>query len=329
LMSDPAEKKERIILGCRQLALRSVRIESTDGVITDRGSSIYRLTREGAVFITNGTVNGDRLYFSSVGETTDVALLTSYVVRDVAESYVDVYSGTDISGTEATFTIASQTFTKDQQAEHIRDYASSIEKKRVGIIWPPYTTASPDGTSELVEGYFICAALAGSISALPAQQGFTNLKLSGFDRLSFSNLGYFKDSQLDTMASGGVMIFTQTSTDALIQCRHQLMTNMSAIEYRELSIVKNVDYIAKLLRARIRPFIGIWNITSFFLETLKVLLQGTFADLKVSDDIAGPNITSAQIVSLEENATSPDRIDVIVDLGIPYPANDIRVTLRI
>lgn len=330
LMSTESEKSERGVITCRDLALRSVTMSSTTATVANVTGYFYSVTRAGAQFLTNSVVNGDMFHTSVVDENDSLTGVSSYMVRSiVSEDQIQVYSLTDISGSVAAFSITSQEFTKLQRSQHIRDYASSIEDKRVINVWPPQTQVSPEGTSEDVPGYHIAAALAGATAALPAQQGFTKLKLAGFDSLSYSNLGYFTEAQLDVMASGGNMIFVQPTSSSMIECRHQLTTNMSALKYREYSIVKNVDYIAKLVRARFRPFVGRWNITNFFMQMLKVAMQGTFEELKISNDIAGPNIISGAIITLEQNATNSDQVDIIVDLVIPYPANNIRITLRI
>lgn len=329
-MSAPAEKKERIVLTNRSLPLRAVRLTSTNATIVALGSNVYSVTRQGAEFITNGVINGDVLYQQSMTETSSSTGVTSYVVRNVtSEDEIRVYSTSDISGTAAVITVATSDYTKLQQAQHIRDYASSVEDRRVGIIWPDTVTVSPEGTETEVAGYYLAAAIAGATAALPAQQSFTRLKLAGFESLSHSNLGYFTSAQLDTIASGGVMIVVQRTPDSMVEIRHQLMSDMSNIVNREYSVGKNLDFIAKFIRERIDPLVGRWNITDFFEQMLKVTLQGSFENLKEADSIAGPNIISASIVALEQNATTPDRVDVIVDLVIPYPANDIRITLRV
>lgn len=330
-MSAPAEKKERRGFCSALLSLRSVRLNSSDATVIADSGDIYIVSRPGAQFLTNVVANGDLLYAETVTEYQS-APAVGYTVREVtSEDSIKVESDTDITllSPIALFSIASQDYTKLQQAQHIRDLASSIEDERVTLSWPDKIILSPQGTDQTVGGFYLNCAVASSVGALPAQQGFTRLRVSGVDNLLHSNLGYFTSTQLDAMASGGVMIFTQQTSGAIPEIRHQLTTNMSAIEYRELSIVKNVDFIAKFLRERLSVFIGTWNIHDFFMQSLKVTLQGAFEALKISDDISGPNITDATIVSIEQNEASPDRVDVIVDLGIPYPANDIRVTLRI
>jgi len=125
------------------------------------------------------------------------------------------------------------------------------------------------------------------------------------------------------------MILVQSTSGAAPEIRHQLTTNMTAVEYRELSIVKNVDFISKFIRDTVRLLIGKYNITPFFMQMLEVTLESIFEALKQSIDVAGPNIISATLVSMEQNTNQPDRIDIIVDLVIPFPANDIRITIRI
>jgi hypothetical protein len=329
-MSDPSEKMERIVLVNRPLPLRESKIYLDDADASSAGGNFYYVDRAGAGFQSNGVSNGDLVYFAQITEVSSVLDQTSYVVREVvSEDRVKVYSSTSIVGAKAYLSVCSPDHTRYEQSSHIRDYASSIEDKRVIVVWPDQVLVTPETTQTTVPGYFLAAAIAGAVSSLPAQQSLTRLRLSGFDRLLRSNLGFFTQSQLDNIASGGVMICIQQSSGALPEVRHQLTTNMTAVEYRELSIVKNVDLIAKYLRETVRPMAGSNNITDFFIKILRVGIESVFENLKVSDGASGPNIISGEVVSLEQNESSPDRIDVIVDLVIPYPANDIRITLRI
>ena len=66
----------------------------------------------------------------------------------------------------------------------------------------------------------------------------------------------YTNRQLNVMAAGGVYILVQDAQGGPVVCRHQLSTDTSTIETRELSITKVVDFTAKFMRAGLRNFIG-------------------------------------------------------------------------
>lgn len=329
-MSQPEEKMERCSVTNIKLPLRRVRTNMALVDASSAGTNLYYIDKVGAAFQSDGVINGDIVYFATVDETSDVSALDGYVVRSVvSETRIKVYSEDVITGSHALLSVCSKEHTKTEQAKHVRDYASSLEEKRVTLLQPDEVEMIIDEVTEVVPGYYLSAAYAAAMSAYPSQQGFTGIKLSGFARLRHSNLGYFTKSQLNTMASGGVAILVQETSDADPEVRHQLTTDVRTIEARELSLVKNPDLIAKFIRNVIRPLIGKYNITKFFMEMLRVSLESVFELLKDSTGAIGPHILSATVVSIEQNQTQPDRVDIIIDLEIPFPANDIRITIRI
>ena len=149
------------------------------------------------------------------------------------------------------------------------------------------------------------------------------MAVSGFNDLSYSN-GYFSESQLDTIAGGGTFIMIQESEGGAVTCRHQLATDVTTVQKRELSITKSVDYVAKTFRNAMTGKIGKFNITQSLMDSLSVQIQGllrTFVD--------GGILTSGQLSSISQNSDNPDTLDITVILGVPYPCNYIALTLQI
>lgn len=157
----------------------------------------------------------------------------------------------------------------------------------------------------------------------PPQQGFTNFPITGLTRVVGANDQY-TNSQLNVMAAGGVYILVQDAQGAPVIARHQLSTDLTSIETRELSITKVVDYTAKFLRTGLRNFIGRSNITQPFLDNLSTVIQGQLNFLTESGVLIG-----ADINNIIQDADQPDTVLVDITLDVPFPANYIRLTLVI
>jgi len=201
--------------------------------------------------------------------------------------------------------------------------ASAYKNRRAFYLFPDRAKTNLTGTEIEVEGYYLCAAVAGMVGQLPPQQGFTNYPITGFTGIIGSN-EKFREDQLDVIAGGGVYIIKQDVAGAPLSCRHQLSTDVSSIEKRELSITKAVDYTAKFLRTGLRGFIGTYNITPSLLDILSTVVQGHLEFLSTSGIIA-----SGELNNIIQDETQPDRVLIDVTLEVLFPCNYIRLTLVI
>lgn len=201
--------------------------------------------------------------------------------------------------------------------------ATAFLNRRVFYVFPDSVTVSLTGGVATVPAYYAAAAVAGMVGQLNPSQGFTNYPITGLASVVGST-DSFKPSQLDAIAGGGVYILYQTVAGAPVMCRHQLSTDTTSVERRELSITKAIDYVAKFMRNALRNFIGSFNITPSFLDQLSTIIQGQLAFLGTDGLGVVADATLNNVIQDEDN---PDTILVDVTLEMLYPANYIRVTL--
>lgn len=206
-------------------------------------------------------------------------------------------------------------------AETIAAKANAYLQRRMYYVHPDTITASVGGTDETLPGFYLCAGIVGMVAKYPPQQGFTKVAMVGYTGVRGSG-DFFSNSQLNKIAGGGVYIVYQESEGSPLTCRHQLSTNTTTIETRELSITKVVDFCAKFLRTGLRNFIGQFNITQPFLDTLSTAIQGMLAFLVENGIIIG-----GELNNLIQSKEEPDVVLVDVTLDVPYPCNYIRLTL--
>lgn len=212
---------------------------------------------------------------------------------------------------------------KDGIADTVAALNSAIANRRVFSVFPDTIKASLSGTEELMPSYYAAAAMTGMVASQAPQQGFTNLSMVGFTGVQGSSDTY-STRQLNVMAGGGTYILVQDADGAPVICRHQLSTDLASIETREMSITKVIDYVAKFMRAGLRNFIGTFNITQPFLDTLSTVIQGMLSFLEEGGTILGGDLNN-----LIQDTTQPDTVLVDVTLDVPFPCNFIRLTLVI
>jgi hypothetical protein len=273
--------------------------------------------RRYSVASVNGTLVSLRVTFAT-GENTDAY----YSVTPLTETVTNADWSMSVRGSK--LLIPGSTLPdKDKIAETVAAQSAAYQQRRMYNVFPDTVIATINGTDTVLPGFYACAAIAGMVARFPPQQGFTNLPMTGFTGVVGSN-DTFSVKQLNVMAGGGTYILVQDAQGAPLTCRHQLSTNLTSIETRELSITKVVDYVAKFMRTALRNFIGTFNITQPFLDTLSTVIQGMLGFLVENGIILG-----GELNNLIQNKDEPDTVMVDVTLDVPFPCNYIRLTLVI
>jgi hypothetical protein len=168
-------------------------------------------------------------------------------------------------------------------------------------------------------GCFTAACIAGQVSGQFPEQGHTNLPIAGPSKLKYSN-DWFTEAQLNTVASGGNYIMTNVG--GVISCRHQLSTDMSSIEMREMNITKSLDFTAKFIRNMLVGFIGRKLITPAFLKVLGTIIAGLGLTLVKEGRLNGFKVTGVM-----QDVVNPDTVLVSIEVQPKYPVNYIKIDL--
>lgn len=294
-----------------------------DGVSAGGGSFYDR----SAQFITNGVAPGHQLNILS-GSLKGRYRVAS-VVSEKELTLSPAIQGAVSGAAEVSYQI-DRNLTRDEQATQIGGYSGAFASRRVVHCWPDIVKAPVGQNVESLPGFYLCCSVAALITGLPTQQGLTNLSISGFLGFEHSTR-YFNEDQLDTIAGGGTMIFSQEGSDQPLFIRHQLTTDRSAIKFQELSITKNVDFISKFLRTTYAPYVGQYNITDTTLDGLRTTAQAVINYLKDSARVPkfGGVIRSGSLVSIAESTTQLDTVEMRFSFAIPVPLNSIDITVQV
>lgn len=187
-------------------------------------------------------------------------------------------------------------------------------------MWPDVVML--DGEEEH-PGYYLACAVAGMTGGLAPHQGFTRISIGGIGGLKHSN-DYFNQYQLDKIAEGGTFIFQQLTPGSAPYVRHQLTTEMSTIEFREFSFVKNFDYVSMICKATMDEFLGKWNITPQTLGVLSTALRAVMESLKLYTlPRIGSPVLGYEITQVKQHDDIRDRVEMYCEVDFPYPLNTI------
>jgi hypothetical protein len=207
-----------------------------------------------------------------------------------------------------------------QVAITVSEANGGVGNRRAYSVFPDYVKTTLGGVEKEIPGYYACAAIAGMIAGQPPQQGFTNFPITGLTGVPTTER--FTRKQLNIMAGGGTYVLMQEVQGGPVFSRHQLSTDVTSVETRELSVTKIVDFTAKFLRAGIRRFIGRQNINSAFLDSIGTTIQGMLQFL-----VEGGVLNGAEMNNLIQDPKNPDTVMLDVTLAVPFPCNYIRLTL--
>jgi hypothetical protein len=328
--SAPGEKKERRVYINRSLVVREELIGEEDA---RQGGLADPVSARQWVDDTPGTI--DFTDFVSPGDFIiyDDGTVHELLVQTVTAGALTVnpsgsvnYPGGPVPPGTA-YTVVSEAKDKTEQAQFIADYSTGFSDQRVFNVWPDVVGVPVGETVQNLPGYYLAAGIAGLVGEERPQQPLTNLRLAGYASLENSNL-YFSESQLRIMSAAGTFIIVQDSSGAPLRIRQQRSTDTTSLFTNEDSILRTVDYVAKFLRNELEPYIGKYNITPAYLDTLKIVLEGLYARLQEQTEV-GPTILAGQTIELAQSESELDHVDITVRIEVGIPANFIDVLLQV
>lgn len=284
-----------------------------DGVFLDIGSDAYNWNIIGAV--TDGSKLKLNVAFAP-GQNDD-----GFYQEDIAEWTSQMPIISDAFSVKIRGSVIANL---DEEVETIYYKGRGFLDRRVWMMQLDQLAATVNGVEQLVPGFYMCAAKCGQVAGLPPSTPLTGYPIAGFTRVTGTNDRY-NTEQLNKMAAGGADLMIQLAEGTPVQSRMQVTTDLTSIEKREQSIVKAVDFAAKFYRVSMRVYIGRFNITQSFIDTLGTVAQGLGRWLVEQ----GKVLAGAELNNLVQDEDQPDTILVDVSVEVLYPCNYIRITLII
>jgi hypothetical protein len=210
-------------------------------------------------------------------------------------------------------------------AQAVAAESGGFSDRRVRNIWPD---TLPDAAGEEVQGYYLCAALAGLRAGSAPHAPLTNVEVSGFGIPTRSTR--FTTTQLNTMAEGGTWIVTADLSGA-VYTRHQLTTDNTDINRREDTITTNLDSQSRVYRENFADLIGRGNVSEDMLQLIRVRVHSISAyimSLPYPVTI-GPQLQGYEITQLYVDPALRDHVILRVAPELPYPLNNLDIYLTI
>lgn len=285
----------------------------------------YVLTASNATFISDGVTPGDVVTITaSTGSPTAVG---THIVQQVISNQQIVIDSPG-AATAVSYYV-TRTLSKSQKAAAVAATSKVFGLNRVVHIQPDTVGVNVGGVLSYLPGYYLACALAGMVAGFPVQQGFTNISVAGISDLKYSNF-YFTRAQINTMAEAGTFLFIQDTAGGVPYVRHELTTDVSVLQYREVQQVKNWDFLSYFYLDKLSSFIGKYNITSDTIQTIRQTIVAA-SELLKSQKLPriGSPLTDYQIVSLTPDPNNLDNLICQVKVKLANPLNYISLYLII
>jgi hypothetical protein len=132
----------------------------------------------------------------------------------------------------------------------IPDLDASLNSERLVLAYPEIVLAYNSVTRQTfsASACYLAVALGAMLSALPVNTGLTGQTVSGFVGLTAAEVQAMTPAFMNTLAAAGTCIVYQSRNNAMV-VRQGLTTNMSALNYREISLVRQGDALLVAIQA--------------------------------------------------------------------------------
>lgn len=324
--------------------IEPVYVDTTGNVDLESRYPLRKLTDPGATFITDGVVAGDfvEIPVPAVSEGTDFdsGVYAAQVLSVDSNNQLTLIAGVDLpttgidSQTDIGYRV-SRTLDKAGQRDELVGVVSGsgYESKRLVLVWPDEVLIegvqnAKTGTQSRQPGYYLACAVAGMSAGLPPHQGMTNLTLTGFDEI-YNGARYFDPDDLAEISNAGFFVVSKPTASAPAYVLHQLTTDDSSLQSRELSMVRNFDYVSRAYKEVIDTYIGRYNITATTLDLIRESIDLLTSRLKGErlPKIGAP-VIEAFIRSLTLLPGASDHVEVLLEIDFPAPLNRVSLRLR-
>lgn len=216
-----------------------------------------------------------------------------------------------------------------ESALPITAFTSSLDSERIVVAYPEVLQAYNSLTRQSfsVSACYLAVALGAMLSALPVNTGLTGQSVPGFAGLTAAEVQAMTPAFMNSAAAAGACVVYQGRQGNLV-VRHGLTTNMSALNFREISMVRQADALLVSLQSGLENsgLIG----TPITANTVATV-QGAIVSILQQDILQDVIVSYTNLVVAQNTVVGGD--PTIISASFSYapavPLNYIEVTFSI
>jgi hypothetical protein len=276
-----------------------------------------------AQFLTNGARANDIMRYNFTTDGWGNVVYDEFITESIVNE--DAFKLATGQGTAEETTAKKMELWRSplvsELATQLAGKAAAYLDERVRCVWPD----TIEDANYTLEGYHLCAALAGLRSGVGPQQGMTNLEIAGFVATPRSN-DLFNRDEMDEMAGDGVWIVL-TDEDGLQFTRHAVTSaGFGDLETQEEMIRTNKDSVAIGFNTDLAEFFGKTNVVTNTLELVRLRLEGRISYfMQVESPLLGGQLIDGEVLEVRQHSTLTDTVVVNMRLVYPSPFNNVEI----
>jgi hypothetical protein len=290
--------------------------------------TLLTCTTANAKFVTKGVRAGDTVRFlyaiDGFGNTT----YSSFVVASVTNEDALILQ----TGHTAAVTVAQRfeiwrNRTRTEQAAALATQITAGANQR----WLPVFPGTMLDGADSVEGYYLCAALAGLASAVAPHQSLRHLSVSGFTAVG----DVFNNGQLNTLEAAGCFTI-DADTEGTLYVRRARTSDQTSIEVGEESAVRLLDTARLAFATEVRRLFGQSNVVPGD-DSLgaAAVVRATITDkitlmLGTQVERLGPMLLDGtKLDSIRASIVSPDALVVQTTVVRPFALGAVTIIITV
>lgn len=287
--------------------------------------TLLACTSTNAKFVTNGVRAGDVVRYlyaiDGFGETTYDEFVVSSVVNE--DTLVLQTGHTAAVSTPQRFEIW-----RDRTRTEVAEALAAEIVAGKSMRWIPVLPESMLDGTVAVDGFYLCAALAGMAGGVPPHQSLRNLTLSGFTSLGAT----YNNGQLNTVETAGCTTVAIDGAGSVF-VRQARTADQTSIATGEEAAVRSLDCVHLVLSDMVRALYGVTNVVGGSLNTgAAVIVQAKLTDrlqqlASTRIDRLGGIIVSGSVTGVAASETSADALTVTVDVVRPFALGAATITI--
>jgi len=287
----------------------------------DNSNILVEFTNEGLDLEDTDIRAGDILKFNfGLDEWGDESYDFSTIASVEGPASLLLETGVEYELTEASKVEIWRNRTRDDMVLAWSELADTLDES-VRLVWPG---TIGDSSSQLFDGYFAAAALAGLRSSVAPNRSLTRVALNG---ITYNPLSYlYSRSQLDTLINSGVWVLEYDETYGVYTRRGVTCAGFGDLTTFEEVVITNVHSIHNYYLNAVQELYNVANVTEYTLENIRLRVSGAMSYLQQSfDQFLGPQLIAGAVTSVAIDPDASDRVIVETTETVPVPLNTAEI----
>jgi hypothetical protein len=279
-VANPLSAAAQLAFANGATTLLALALNPADGTLVQQFDSAYAKIATQAAATIVVPVFADDMTVSSGTVASACQVLAQHLDAAMWSAYGDGFPRQGIFGLPRNYS---------ESDEPVSTLAKNIASRRTILAYPEVALLfnSATGQTFRAAGCYLAVALGAILSSLPVNTGLTNQVIKGVTGLTQTEIAQMTNAFMNGLAASGVSVCFMNYNGALV-CRQGLTTDMSAVNFQEISLVRQSDALLVAVRQGLTGsgLIGspiTTNTISVVQEALLGILEAAIANQVIND----------------------------------------------